>query len=635
MSHQRIADLDFAALAARPHHPSPAAWEDQVFYFLLVDRFSDGREDGYLDLAGQPVVGTTPLLTPGDKEGVLASAAASASWRAAASTWAGGTLAGVTSKIGYLKRLGVSALWISPVLRQVPGIDSYHGYGIQNFLEVDPHFGTSADLRQLVEVAHANGIYVVLDVILNHTGDVFSYAPDRYWTPDGHGGQFLDPRWDGHPYPVQGFRDPAGRPTVPFAEPAAGTLPHPDSGVWPLELYRPATFTAKGHITNWEHDPEFVEGDFEMLKDVHLGQGSLDDYQPSSALIALTRAYEYWIGEADLDGLRVDTVKHMDPGAARYLAAVIHEYAMSIGKENFYLLGEITGGRSRAYLTLEQTGIDAALGISDIPDQLEYVTKGWRDPQQYFDLFRNSLQINKDSHVWFRNKIVTGFDDHDQVRKGPNKARFCAADDGANLVVAVLGLTTCTLGIPCVYYGTEQSLDGSAASGLAVPGPEQSQLADLFIREAMFGGDYGPFRSQRRHVFDESHPAFGELAAILALRRRPEFIGLRRGRQYLRQISGDGNTFGYPKVMDARMTSVVAWSRIFLDVETVCAINTDPVTPRQAWATIDAGLHQIGETMTCHYSSDPTQIGQGVAVEARNGCAVRLTVPAGGFAIYQ
>ena len=635
MTLQRITDINFTSLAARPHQPSPAAWEDQVFYFLLVDRFSDGREDGYLDVAGQPVPGTTPLLSAADHDSVLGSAAGSNAWRAAAATWAGGTLAGVTSKIGYLKRLGVSALWISPVLRQVPGIDSYHGYGIQNFLQVDPHFGTDLDLKHLVQAAHANGIYVVLDVILNHTGDVYGYNPDRYWTPDGHGGQFLDPRWDGNPYPVQGFRDPAGDPTLPFTEPVAGASPHPDSGVWPLELYRPDTFTGKGHITNWDNDPEFLEGDFEVLKDVHLGTGSLDSYQPSPALVAITRAYQYWIGEADLDGLRVDTVKHMDPGAARYFAAVIHEYAMSIGKENFYLLGEITGGRSRAYLTLEQTGIDAALGIDDIPDKLEYVTKGWRDPQQYFDLFRNSLQVHKDSHVWFRNKVVTGFDDHDQVRKGANKARFCADDTGPELVVAVLGLLACTLGIPCVYYGTEQALDGSTAKGRAVPGPGQPDWADLFIREAMFGGDFGAFRSRQRHVFDETTHAYQELAAILAVRRQPEFIGLRRGRQYLRQISGNGTEFGYPAVLGDRMTSVVAWSRIFLEVETICALNTDPDTARQAWVTIDAGLHNTGDTVVCRYSSDPHQIGSAIPIEARNGKALLIALPPGGFAIYQ
>ncbi len=100
--------------------------------------------------------------------------------------------------------------------------------------------------------------------------------------------------------------------------------------------------------------------------------------------------YKYWIAYTDVDGFRVDTVKHMHPGATRFFTSVIHEFAQNIGKENFYLIGEITGGRQRAFSTLETTGMDAALGIDDIPDKLEYLVKGYRNAREYFDLFRNS-----------------------------------------------------------------------------------------------------------------------------------------------------------------------------------------------------------------------------------------------------
>ena len=80
----------------------------------------------------------------------------------------------------------------------------------------------------------------------------------------------------------------------------------------------------------------------------------------------------------------------------------------------------MTGGRVRAFNTVETTGLDAALGIDDVQDKLEYLIKGYRNPRDYFDLFRNSLQVQKDSHVWFRDKVVTMIDDHDQVRKRPS-----------------------------------------------------------------------------------------------------------------------------------------------------------------------------------------------------------------------
>jgi hypothetical protein len=217
---------------------------------------------------------------------------------------------------------------------------------------------------------------------------------------------------------------------------------------------------------------------------------------------------------------------------------------------------------------------------------------------------------------------VTVYDDHDQVRKGQHKARFCADADGPGLALAVLALNVTTLGIPCIYYGSEQALDGSGDN-------------DRFIREAMFGGEFGPFGSRERHVFDEGNRLYRELSAILALRRRPEFLGLCRGRQYLRPISGDGVHFGLPRLLGGRMLTVVPWSRIFLDTETVCALNTDPERVRTAWVTVDAGLHRPEETLTCHYSSDPEQVSTREPVEARNGLAVRLTVPPGGFVVYQ
>ncbi|MCA9464603.1 MAG: hypothetical protein KC643_04050, partial [Nitrospira sp.] len=135
-------------------------------------------------------------------------------------------------------------------------------------------------------------------------------------------------------------------------------------------------FTGKGHITNWDFSPEFLEGDFLDLKNIQLGSGDVDQFQPSPALKALAEVYKFWMAFADVDGYRVDTVKHMDLGASRYFASVIHEFAQSIGKENFYLIGEITGGRTRAFQTLETTGLDAALGIDDIPDKMEYLVKG-------------------------------------------------------------------------------------------------------------------------------------------------------------------------------------------------------------------------------------------------------------------
>ena len=492
-----------------------------------------------------------------------------------------------------------------------------------------PQFGSRLDLNNLVRTAHRHGIYVILDIILNHSGNVFSYDPDRYWTQDPGGQWYLDPRWDGRLYPVAGYHDASGKPSLPLTAIDIASQPSawPHGALWPAELQEPASFTRKGRIGNWDNDPEFLEGDFYDLKDIRLGDGPIDDYVHSPALRALCQVYKFWIAYADVDGFRVDTVKHMDPGAARFFASVIHEFAQKIGKENFYLIGEITGGRTRAFNTLELTGLDAALGIDDIPDRMEYLVKGQRNPRDYFDLFRNSELVNKESHVWFRNKVVTLFDDHDQVRKGGHKARFCAGpspvlrEQNRKLLLNVLALNATTLVIPCIYYGSEQGFDGEGGS-------------DRYLREAMFGGEFGAFRSRGRHFFDEDSLAYQELSKILELRKQK--IALRRGRQYLLQISGDGQSFGFPVVMGGRMLSIVAWSRHFDDQHLLAALSTDPDGRREAWVELDGRVYTPGDRLTCLYSSDPAQIGQSLEVQpAGRRLAARLSLPAAGFAVYE
>ena len=622
----RLADIDLAALAAgRSYHPSPSAWEDEVLYFLMLDRFSDGREHGYRANDGTPVPAgpgaTTPPFAEADAGNAVSTEADAVRWREAGVGWCGGTLRGLASKIGYLQRLGITAIWISPVFRQVGFQDTYHGYGIQNYLDVDPHFGTREDLRDLVAACHASGIRVILDIILNHSGNVFSYDADRY--PTDTPGAF-DPRWDGRAYAVKGFNDRHGHAVLPFG-PLPDSIPdEPTSdAVWPREFQQPETFTRLGRIADWDRQPETVEGDFFDLKDVRLGGGDLDHYRPSAALRALCDVYKFWIAFADLDGYRVDTVKHMDPGAARYFTSVIHEFAQTLSKDRFYLIGEITGDREFAYKRLEETGLNAALGIADIPDKLEWMTKGHRNPSDYFDLFRNSVLVGKESHTWFRDKVVTVLDDHDQVRNGDHKARFAATRPPVPLALAALALNATTLGIPCVYYGSEQYFDGAGGS-------------DRYLRECMCGAAFGAFRTKERHFFREDTWLFGEIGKVLAVRRAQ--IALRRGRQYLREISGNGIDFGLPRMIGGEMHSIVPWSRLHDRSEVLLAINTDTTSPRTAWVVVDRDVNPIGKTLSCLYSTEPPpDLGGSMTVsETSDGKrVVELTVPPAGFVIYR
>jgi glycosidase len=353
-------------------------------------------------------------------------------------------------------------------------------------------------------------------------------------------------------------------------------------------------------------------------------------------LAQLGEVYKFWIAFADVDGYRIDTVKHMEPGAVRYFANVIHEYAQSLGKDRFYLIGEITGGRAHAVTVVDTTGIDAALGINDVPDKLEFLAKGWRSPgnpqtleqEGYFDLFRNSLLDSKNTHQWYGSHVVTMFDDHDQVGVR-HKFRFAGQAGGYQFLKPALALNLLTAGIPCVYYGTEQGFDGADHRS------DDDSYSDVFLRECMFGGAFGSLQSSDRHFFNEGHEIYRFMQRLCAL--RGEHIALRRGRQYLREVSASGRDedFHYPQPLGGELRWVVAWSRLFADRELLCAINTDPQRPLDVWVVVDHQLHPPGRTrLTCVLSTDALQEGGQVAVEPRRGSAVQLRVPAAGVVVY-
>src|SRR4030095_5892668 len=156
--------------------PSPAAWRDQWIYFLLVDRFNNPA--------------APPRISPFDGQ---------------IGVFQGGTFNGVPTQREYLEDLCVGAIWLSPVLKNRQSKDdTFHGYGIQDFLEIDRRFCSDpdaakahpeiaeAELRALIDEAHPRGIYVIFGIVLNHAGDVFEYVCD-----DGNRSAAADFRVDG------------------------------------------------------------------------------------------------------------------------------------------------------------------------------------------------------------------------------------------------------------------------------------------------------------------------------------------------------------------------------------------------------------------------------------------------------
>jgi glycosidase len=430
---------------------------------------------------------------------------------------------------------------------------------------------------------------------------------------------------NGRQYPVKGYYDENRNPVIPFAQVDLKKFPNafPDGAVWPAELQEPESFSQQGAIQNWDTSPEYLDGDFFDLKDFALGADDVNAFSPTSALKTLVACYKYWISYADVDGFRLDTVKHMGHGPTRYFTGAIHEFATRIGKENFLVVGEITG--VGVYETVEATGLDAALGIGGMQQLLWNLPRGEINPLDYFNLFRNAEYLRKGSHSWLRNKVVTMVDDHDQVWRGSQKGRFCSESPGSEMMFAALALNLCTLGIPCVYYGSEQRFDGQGGDD------GNGHAGDQYIREAMFGGDFGAFRSHDRHCFDETTEVYKELSAVAKIRLNE--LTLRRGRQYLREISGNSTGFGFPQIEGAgRMTTIVAWSRVFDNEEILCAISTDPVNPQTVFVTVDAGIQASSTVLRAMYPPGAADI---PVSKLQDRLVVRLSVPPAGFVIYK
>ncbi len=566
---------------------SPGSWQDEVVYFLLVDRFSDGAE------ASRPLLDRTAVSQhrPAGPDGQP--------WRwdrwaeSGKRRYQGGTIVGVTSKLDYLAGLGITTVWLSPVFRQRGHLDTYHGYGVQDFLDVDPRYGRREDLVELVRAAHARGMRVLLDVIFNHSGANWLYPPG---TPGGE----LEASYTTANYPFGHWRGIEGEPI--------GAVEQPEDGAWPRELQNPAAYTRAGTgdlgSGSLEDDQaEFRRSDFEDLRDF-----SLDT---DNTLHLLAACYMYWIALTDCDGFRIDTVKHVTFEQARNFCGSIKEFAVDQGKRNFLLVGEIAGGDTIADRYLQAVGrnLDAALDIGESRLALRDLARGLTGPERFFAGFEPG-RAPLGSHRLLGDKVLSVLDDHDHV--AGDKLRF--ATDAANdhQAVAATAIQLLTLGIPCLYYGTEQ--------GFAGPEPQERRWLpgwgthDRYLREAMFGPDqpraagraglpelggardpllpgFGPFGTAGAHCFDPDHPVYRRVAALVAV--RAAYPVLRAGRQYLRPVSLFGRPF-----QTAEPGELVAWSRILVDEEALCVVNPHGTSNRGADVLVDPGLNPPGRTFT-------------------------------------
>ncbi len=395
-----------------PHQSNAGLdWRDQVIYQIMIDRFQNGDPNN--DFNVQPSV-------PG--------------------RYHGGDWQGVIDRLDYLQDLGVTALWISPVVKNTEedsGFASYHGYWAQDFVRPNAHFGDLLKLREMVMKAHERGMVVILDVVTNHMGQLFYYdingngqADDTIFgggfshtclqicrdnpsacTADEHtycanGTGYLeriiewDPDYD--PRGIQGWTTLgfSGDADVRFVDwPEVNRTPPPrppDWFDWPADkpwFDDPSWFHRKGRVYVWWHEAEYsrdfvreqeTRGDFPGgLKDLATDHPDVKE--------ALIRSFEHWIEVADFDGFRIDTVKHIDrPEIARNTRGFWGDFAdrmrakaRSLGKQNFFLFGEGFDGNDELIASYTWGGSDATGRFGRL-DSMFYFSQKYRGVDAVF-----------------------------------------------------------------------------------------------------------------------------------------------------------------------------------------------------------------------------------------------------------
>ncbi|BCT93263.1 alpha-amylase [Lysobacter helvus] len=433
------------------HVPSPD-WRDQVLYFLMIDRFDDADRTNSDQHAAE--------YDPADN-----------------AKYSGGDLRGVQRRLPYIQGLGFTAVWITPPVANQwwnpqAHYGGYHGYWATDFSAIDAHFGTKADYANLSKALHGAGMYLVQDIVVNHTANYLRY--DKTWTAS-------DPARG-----VDFVRDTQGR-TAPVQSPFDRNDPRDPA-------------QAREAIYHWTPDIVDFANETQRLTWQLAG---LDDMDTDNPVVraALRKSYGDWIREAGVDAFRVDTALYVPPAffqdfleADDPKAPGVLRVARETGRKDFHVFGEAfamdkpfddtQSKRIAAYMRMPD-GTPLMPGMLDFPlyaTATDVFARGAPTAQLGDRIARRMRDF---ADPW---RMVTFIDNHDVDR-------FLSAGDEAGLKQALLMLMTLP-GIPAVWQGTEQGFT------------EQ--------RAAMFAGGYG---SNGRDHFDAEAPLAQYLKQVIALRR--------------------------------------------------------------------------------------------------------------------
>jgi glycosidase len=459
---------------------SARPWSDDVMYFMMTDRFHDA------DPANNNPPGCDPALHDPHQKDI--------------NRYLGGDLRGVEKAVqsGYFNDLGVTALWLTPVVKNVwrSGFDlggwktGYHGYWTQDWLDIDPHLtsrtsltgepysddanGRMAHYRDFVKLAHSKGLKVIQDVVLNHAGPVFYY--------DVNGDNVFDvskkDEWV-QPFKREGFHNNAKWADIPKWN-AAKTQPDGPRELLGTKiatrgtLAQLATYGRKGF--SWDSlgksDGEEVTCDFFSLRDFW----TAPDGEFFDALVdEFVAIHHFYLNVIGVDGLRIDTVKHVHQPFWDAFTERLRQKLGPAAAEKL-LFGEIYDGNPAVlgrytwrsdWPARQEPALDAVLDFNFCFNAREFL----RQPGKKFgspaalekSLATRTADDPGTSRPFYnpnpgadglnsRQKMITFIENHD----GLNRFRVAGITARRNRLAQ--GLIMTLPGIPCLYYGTEFAL---------------------------------------------------------------------------------------------------------------------------------------------------------------------------------
>lgn len=506
-----LSEADLAELAKRV--PQPRA---ETFYFVMADRFANG--DPANDRGGLTGDRTMTGFDPSDK-----------------GMYHGGDLAGLVEQLDYIKGLGTTAIWLTPsfVNRPVQGEGAdlsagYHGYWITDFTRIDPHLGTNDEMTTLIERAHARGMKVYFDIVVNHTADVIAYA----------GGDTAYVSKQERPY-----RDARGKEFDDEAVAGSPDFPELDTNSFPHKPVFRSDADRAAKTPAWLNDPTLYHnrGDstFDGESSTYGDFAGLDDLFTENPKVVdgMIEIYKKWI-DLGIDGFRIDTVKHVNLAFWQRFGPALMEHAKATGKEDFFMFGEVYD-TSPAAMSLYSTAgsLPATLDFGFQSAAVDFVNG--RPAKRLQELYAaDDSYLDADSNAY---ALPTFLGNHDLGRLAFFLAPSALDDiDLLRRVELALSLMYLSRGQPVLYYGDEQGFVGE--------GGDKDARQDMFAtRVEQYAADtIVAGKPGARDRFDPDAVIYRYIAELAMLRENNS--ALRTGIQIERYAADGEGVYAFSRI---------------------------------------------------------------------------------------